>query len=133
MLKQEISRHFAVDARRTDLLTRLLVALLQVCTVSYAQLALALNAKVKISSNVKRHSELLAARGVRTDEPNEFGGQPGCGSADVANQPAGGHWQKLSDYRQVAGERVAAVQLPARTTRHPRSPLGISLRFSAGG
>lgn len=54
MLKQEISTHFAVDARRIDLLARLLVALLQVCTLSYAQLALALNAKVKISSNVKR-------------------------------------------------------------------------------
>ncbi len=33
---------------------RLLIAILQVCTVSYAQLALALNAGVKISSNVKR-------------------------------------------------------------------------------
>jgi hypothetical protein len=54
MLKQEIKTHFAVDARRIDLLARLLVALLQVCTVNYAQLALALNAKVKISSNVKR-------------------------------------------------------------------------------
>ena len=54
MLKQEISNHFAVDARRIDLLTRLLVALLQVCTVNYAQLSLALNAKVKVSSNVKR-------------------------------------------------------------------------------
>ncbi len=54
MLKQEMRTHFAVDARRVDLLSRLLVALLQVCTVSYAQLALALNAKVKISSNVKR-------------------------------------------------------------------------------
>lgn len=54
MLKREISNHFAVDARRIALLSRLLVALLQVCTVSYAQLALALNAKVKISSNVKR-------------------------------------------------------------------------------
>ncbi len=46
--------HFAVDARRIDLLARLLIAILQVCTVSYAQLALALNAGVKISSNVKR-------------------------------------------------------------------------------
>lgn len=54
MLKKEIGLHFSVDARRIDLLTRLLVALLQVCTVNYAQLALALNAKVKISSNVKR-------------------------------------------------------------------------------
>lgn len=54
MLKQEMRTHFAVDARRIDLLSRLLIALLQVCTVSYAQLALALNAKVKISSNVKR-------------------------------------------------------------------------------
>ena len=59
MLKQEMRTQFAVDARRIDLLSRLLVALLQVCTVSYAQLALALNAKVKtvrraISSNVKR-------------------------------------------------------------------------------
>ena len=54
MLKREISSHFNVDARRIDLLTRLLIALLQVCTVNYAQLSLALNAKVKISSNVKR-------------------------------------------------------------------------------
>lgn len=54
MLKQEMRTHFAVDARRIDLLARLLIALLQVCTVSYAQLALALNANVKISSNVKR-------------------------------------------------------------------------------
>ena len=54
MLKQEMRTHFAVDARRIDLLARLLIAILQVCTVSYAQLALALNAKVKISSNVKR-------------------------------------------------------------------------------
>lgn len=54
MLKQEMRTHFAVDARRIDLLSRLLIALLQVCTVNYAQLALALNAKVKISSNVKR-------------------------------------------------------------------------------
>ena len=54
MLKQEMKTYFAVDARRIDLLSRLLVALLQVCTVSYAQLALALNAKVKPASNVKR-------------------------------------------------------------------------------
>ena len=54
MLKREISSHFNVDARRIDLLTRLLIALLQVCTVNYSQLALALNASVKISSNVKR-------------------------------------------------------------------------------
>lgn len=54
MLKQEMRTHFAVDARRIDLLARLLIALLQVCTVNYAQLALALNAKVKVSSNVKR-------------------------------------------------------------------------------
>ena len=54
MLKQEMRTHFAVDARRIDLLAHLLIALLQVCTVNYAQLALALNAKVKISSNVKR-------------------------------------------------------------------------------
>ena len=54
MLKQEMRTHFAVDARRIDLLARLLIAILQVCTVSYAQLALALNVQVKISSNVKR-------------------------------------------------------------------------------
>ena len=54
VLKQEMRAHFTVDARRIDLLSRLLIALLQVCTVSYAQLALALNTKVKISSNVKR-------------------------------------------------------------------------------
>lgn len=54
MLKREMQTHFAVDARRIDLLTRLIIALLRVCTVSYAQLALALNVQVKISSNVKR-------------------------------------------------------------------------------
>ncbi|MEM9829736.1 MAG: hypothetical protein AAF944_03820 [Bacteroidota bacterium] len=54
MLKREMQIHFAVDARRIDLLIRLIIALLQVCTVNYAQLALALNAQVKISSNVKR-------------------------------------------------------------------------------
>lgn len=54
MLKQEMQAYFAVDARRIDLLARLMVALLQVCTVSYAQLALALNAEVKVASNFKR-------------------------------------------------------------------------------
>lgn len=54
MLKHEIQMHFAVDARRVELLARLIIALLRVCTVSYAQLALALNAQVKVSSNVKR-------------------------------------------------------------------------------
>jgi hypothetical protein len=54
MLKQEIQPHFPVDARRIDLLARLIVALLQVCTVNYAQLALALNDQVKVASNFKR-------------------------------------------------------------------------------
>lgn len=54
MLKQEIRTYFSVDARRIDMLCHLIVALLQVCTVNYAQLALALNEKVQISSNFKR-------------------------------------------------------------------------------
>tara|TARA_R100000365_G_C2730034_1_gene60463 strand:+ start:53 stop:1126 length:1074 start_codon:yes stop_codon:yes gene_type:complete len=54
MLKQEIRAYFPVDARRIDLLARLIIALLQVCTVNYAQLALALNEQVKVASNFKR-------------------------------------------------------------------------------
>lgn len=54
MLKQEIQAYIPVDARRVDLLARLIIALLQVCTVNYAQLALALNAQVQVPSNFKR-------------------------------------------------------------------------------
>nr|WKN34482.1 IS4 family transposase [Tunicatimonas sp. TK19036] len=54
MLKREIQKHITADARRIDLLARLIMALLQVGTVSYAQLALALNAQVKVASNFKR-------------------------------------------------------------------------------
>lgn len=54
MLKQEIRAYFPVDARRIDLLARLIIALLQVCTVNYARLALALNDQVQVSSNFKR-------------------------------------------------------------------------------
>jgi len=54
MLKREMQTYLNVDARRVALLARLIIALLRVCTVNYAQLALALNAQVKVSSNVKR-------------------------------------------------------------------------------
>lgn len=54
MLKREIHAYFPVDARRVDLLARLVIALLRVCTVNYAQLALALNEQVKVASNFKR-------------------------------------------------------------------------------
>ena len=54
MLKREIQAHLAIDARRIDLLVRLFIALLQVCTVNYAQLALVLNAQVKVAFNFKQ-------------------------------------------------------------------------------
>lgn len=60
MLKQEMGAYFDVDARRIDLLARLMTALLQVCTVNYAQLALALNAAVQPASNIKRLQRFFA-------------------------------------------------------------------------
>ena len=62
--RQEMRTYFGIDARRINLLARLLIASLQVCTVNHAQLDLALNAKVKkvrraISFNVKRLQRFL--------------------------------------------------------------------------
>lgn len=73
MLKREIQKHLTADARRIDLLARLIMALLQVCTVNYAQLALALNPQVQIASNFKRLQRFFRqfqfARSLPTNKP----------------------------------------------------------------
>lgn len=53
-LKEALREYFVGHGQRMTMLTKLILALLQMSTVNFAKLALVINAKVKTSSNFKR-------------------------------------------------------------------------------
>ena len=53
-LKEELSLHFIGHGQRLHMLSKLVVALLKMCTVNYSQLALVVNPLVQVASNFKR-------------------------------------------------------------------------------
>lgn len=53
-LKEELSKVFLGQAQRLVLMSKIILSLLQMCTVNFAQLALVLNPVVKTDSNFKR-------------------------------------------------------------------------------
>lgn len=53
-LKEALSQIFNGHGQRLSMMSKLVLAVLKMCTVNYAQLALVINAKVKIESNFKR-------------------------------------------------------------------------------
>lgn len=54
VLKEELSKIFAGQAQRLTMLSKLIIALLKLSTVSYSKLCLAINPSVKKDSNFKR-------------------------------------------------------------------------------
>jgi hypothetical protein len=53
-LKEELSKHFFGHGQRLTMMTKLILAVMQMGTVNFAQLALGLNPLVKVASNFKR-------------------------------------------------------------------------------
>lgn len=53
-LKEELSQHFNGQAQRITMMSKLVLAVLKMCTVNFAQLSLVINDSVKLSSNFKR-------------------------------------------------------------------------------
>lgn len=53
-LKEELSRQFNGHGQRLTMMSKFVLAVLQMCTVNFAQLALVLNPAVKVDSNFKR-------------------------------------------------------------------------------
>lgn len=53
-LKEELCKHFLGETRRLKMMSKLVLAILKMCTVNFAQLALVINPAVKSQSNFKR-------------------------------------------------------------------------------
>lgn len=53
-LKEELSQHFIGQGQRIKMMSKLILAVLKMCTVNFAQLALVVNPLVKVGSNFKR-------------------------------------------------------------------------------
>lgn len=53
-LKVELSKHFTGQGQRLVMMSKLILAVLQMCTVNYARLALVINRLVQLGSNFKR-------------------------------------------------------------------------------
>lgn len=53
-LKEELSRNFNGHGQRLRMMSKLVLAVLKMCTVNFAQLALVINPSVQVSSNFKR-------------------------------------------------------------------------------
>lgn len=53
-LKEELCKHFIGEVRRLKMMSKLVLSVLKMCTVNFAQLALVLNPSVKDESNFKR-------------------------------------------------------------------------------
>jgi len=53
-LKEELTKYFSGQGQRLTMMSKLIISLLKMCTVNFAQLALVLNSSVKIDSNFKR-------------------------------------------------------------------------------
>lgn len=52
--KEELSRSFIGHGQRLNMMSKLVLAVLKMCTVNFAQLALVVNPSVKVDSNFKR-------------------------------------------------------------------------------
>ncbi len=53
-LKEELSQHFIGQGQRITMMSKLILAVLKMCTVNFAQLSLVINHVVQLSSNFKR-------------------------------------------------------------------------------
>lgn len=53
-LKAELCKHFNGQGQRLAMMSKLILAVLQMCTVNYSKLSLVLNRLIKVSSNFKR-------------------------------------------------------------------------------
>jgi len=53
-LKEALSEMFNGHGQRLSMVSKLVLAVLKMCTVNYAQLALVINPKVKIENNFER-------------------------------------------------------------------------------
>ncbi len=53
-LKEELCQIFSGHGQRLSMMSKLILAILKMCTVNYAQLAMVINPKVKVDSNFKR-------------------------------------------------------------------------------
>lgn len=53
-LKEELSRNFTGHGQRLKMMSKVILAVLKMCTVNFTQLALVLNPSVKFDSNFKR-------------------------------------------------------------------------------
>lgn len=53
-LKEELSRNFMGHGQRLTMMSKLILAVMKMCTVNFAQLALVLNSSAKVDSNFKR-------------------------------------------------------------------------------
>lgn len=53
-LKEELSRYFIGQGQRLTMMSKLVLAVLKMCTVNFAQLALVINPCVQVGSNFKR-------------------------------------------------------------------------------
>ena len=53
-LKEELSQHFIGQSQRLTMMSKMIIAVLKMCTVNFAQLSLVVNASVKKESNFKR-------------------------------------------------------------------------------
>ena len=54
VLKEELSHYFIGQSQRIRMMSKLILSVLKMCTVNFAQLSLVLNEQVKVSSNFKR-------------------------------------------------------------------------------
>ncbi len=53
-LKEELKKHFIGQGQRLTMMSKLILSVLKMCTVNFAQLSLVLNSSVKKASNFKR-------------------------------------------------------------------------------
>lgn len=53
-LKEELSRNFIGHGQRLNMMSKLVLAVLKMCTVNFAQLALVVNPLIRVDSNFKR-------------------------------------------------------------------------------
>lgn len=60
-LKEELSKHFGGQGQRLVMMSKLILSVLQMCTVNYSKLSLVINGLVKVSSNFKRIQRFMKA------------------------------------------------------------------------
>ncbi len=60
-LKEELCQIFSGHGQRLSMMSKLILAVLKMCTVNYAQLAMVINPKVKMGSNFKRIQRFMTS------------------------------------------------------------------------